>query len=90
MLWTGSRDGGGLAELDGHYINLLDFSQSELMAPAPMVLIEVFGTRVASLAACDNLSRPSISAAVVLRSLLIQPNPTVQSLQVVATLRRAQ
>ena len=84
-LGTGSGGGDSLVELLGHYSNLLNFSPG-ITAPAPMVLVEVLGPRlVISLAACDELSRPSTSAAVVSHSLLIQANPTVQISLLAAT-----
>ena len=82
---TGSGGGDSLVELLGHYSNILNFSPG-VTAPAPMVLVEILGPRLAiSLAACDELSRPSISAAVVSHSLLIQANPTVQICLLAAT-----
>ena len=85
-LGTGSGGGDSLVELLGHYSNILQFSQDPYTAPAPMVLVEVLGPRIViSLAACDDLSRPSISAAVVARSLLVQANPAVQIARLAAT-----
>ena len=84
-LGAGCGGGDSLVELLGHYSNLLNFSPGRT-APAPMALVEVLGPRlVLSLAACDDLSRPSISAAVVSHSLLIQANPTVQISLLAAT-----
>lgn len=80
-LGAGCGGGDSLVELLGHYSNLLNHFSPGRTAPAPMVLVEVLGPRlVLSLAACDDLSRPLISAAVVSHSLLIQANPTVHFL----------
>ena len=84
----GSGSGGGgdsLVELLGHYSNLLLYQQPP--SPSPTVLIEVVGPRlVISLAACDHISRPVVSPAVVSHSLLFQANPTVQISALAATL----
>ena len=72
-------------ELLGHYSNVLLYTQPP--PPSPTVFIEVVGPRlIISLAACDHISRPAVSPAVVSHSLLFQANPTVQISALAATL----
>jgi len=84
-LGSGSGGGDSLVELLGHYSNLLLYKQPP--PPSPTVLIEVVGPRlIISLAACDHISRPAVSTAVVSHNLLFQANPTIQISALSATL----
>ena len=84
-LGSGSGGGDSLVELLGHYSNILLYTQPR--PPSPTVLIEVVGPRlIISLAACDHISRPAVSPAVVSHGLLFQANPSVQISALGATL----
>ena len=84
-LGSGSGGGDSLVELLGHYSNLLLYKQPP--PPSPTVLVEVVGPRlIISLAACDHISRPVVSPAVISHSLLFQANPVVQISALGATL----
>ena len=84
-LGSGTGGGDSLVELLGHYANVLLFMPSS--PPSPTVFVEVVGPRlIISLAACDHVSRPAVSPAVVWHSLLWQANPTGQISSLAATL----
>ena len=83
-LGSGSGGGDSLVELLGHYANVLLYNQPP--PPSPTILIEVVGPRlVISLAACDHISRPSVSPQVVSHTLLFQSNPASQISALAAT-----